>query len=98
MEVDRTMGIDVYEQIPFMESQKFLLREINDADANDLLKVYSDVNSVPIFNSDNCVGDFYITTIQVLNRMVYFWRLEYQNRCYVRWLLLTKKKTVQLVQ
>ena len=36
------MGIDVYEQIPVMESKKFLLREIEDGDAEDLLKVYSD--------------------------------------------------------
>ena len=91
MEVDRTMSIDVYEQIPFMESEKFLLREINVADANDLLKVYSDVNSVPIFNSDNCVGDFYITTMQDINRMIDFWRLEYQNKYYVRWGIIDKK-------
>ena len=39
MEVDRNMSIDVYEQIPVMESDKFLLREIEAADAEDLLKV-----------------------------------------------------------
>lgn len=32
------MGIDVYEQIPVMESEKFLLREIKDGDAEDLLR------------------------------------------------------------
>ena len=36
MEVDKKMGIDVYEQIPVMESEKFLLREIEDGDAEDL--------------------------------------------------------------
>ena len=91
MEVDKTMSIDVYEQIPIVESEKFLLREINDADANDLLKVYSDVTSVPIFNSDNCVGDFYITTMQDINIMIDFWRLEYQNKYYVRWAIVDKK-------
>ena len=85
------MSIDVYEQIPVMESEKFLLREIKDEDAKDLLKVYSDVNSVPIFNSDNCMGDFYITTMQDINRMIDFWRLEYQNRYYVRWAIIDKK-------
>lgn len=29
------MSIDVYEQIPVMESEKFLLREITDSDAED---------------------------------------------------------------
>ena len=38
MEVDKKMGIDVYEQIPVMESEKFLLREIKDGDAEDLLR------------------------------------------------------------
>ena len=85
------MSIDVYEQILLMESENFLLREIKDSDVKDLLKVYSDVKSVPIFNSDNCVGDFYITNIQDINRMVDFWRLEYQNRCYVRWIIIDKK-------
>ena len=84
------MSIDVYEQIPVMESEKFLLREIEDADAKDLLRVYSDVNSVPIFNSDNCVGDFYITTMQDINRMIDFWRLEYQSKYYVRWAIIDK--------
>lgn len=85
------MSIDVYEQIPVMESDKFLLREIKDSDVKDLLKVYSDVNSVPIFNSDNCVGDFYITTMQDINRMIDFWRMEYQKRYYVRWAVIDKK-------
>ena len=91
MEIVKIMSINVYEHIPVMESDKFLLREIKDLDAKDLLKVYSDVKSVPIFNSDNCVGDFYITTIQDLKRMIDFWRLEYQNRCYVRWVIIDKK-------
>ena len=61
MEVDKKMGIDVYEQIPVMKSEKFLLREIEDGDAEDLLKVYSDKDAVPLFNSDNCVNGFYYT-------------------------------------
>ena len=47
--VDKKMGIDVYEQIPVMESEKFLLREIKDGDAEDLLRVYSDKDAVPLF-------------------------------------------------
>jgi RimJ/RimL family protein N-acetyltransferase len=52
VEVDRIMSIDVYEQIPIMESDRFLLREIEDMDAEDLLKVYSDKSAVPLFNND----------------------------------------------
>ena len=85
------MSIDVYEQIPVMESDKFLLREIEDADAQDLLKVYSDVNAVPIFNSDNCTGDFYVTTMEDIHTMVDFWKREYQSRYYVRWAIIDKR-------
>lgn len=60
MEVNKKMSIDVYEQIPVMENEKFLLREIEDGDAEHLLKVYSDKNAVPLFNSDNCVNGFSI--------------------------------------
>ena len=52
MEVDKKMGIDVYEQIPVMESEKFLLREIEDGDAEDLLKVYSDKDAVSLFKKE----------------------------------------------
>lgn len=64
MEVDKKMGIDVYEQIPVMESEKFLLREIKDGDAEDLLRVYSDKDAVPLFNSDNCVNGFTILQLK----------------------------------
>ena len=84
------MSIDVYEQIPFMENEKFLLREIDDADAEDLLRVYSDVNAVPIFNSDNCTGDFYVTAMEDIHRMGEFWKREYQSRYYVRWAIIDK--------
>lgn len=85
------MSIDVYEQIPVMESDKFLLREIEDADAEDLLKVYSDQAAVPLFNSDNCVNDFYYVSIEEMKDTIAFWRREYQCRYYVRWAIIDKK-------
>ena len=68
------MGIDVYEQIPVMESEKFLLREIKDGDAEDLLRVYSDKDAVPLFNSDNCVNGFYYTSIEEMKDTIAFGR------------------------
>ena len=84
------MGIDVYEQIPVMESKKFLLREIEDGDAEDLLKVYSDKDAVPLFNSDNCVNGFYYTSIEEMKHTIVFWKREYQSRYYVRWAIIDK--------
>jgi RimJ/RimL family protein N-acetyltransferase len=90
MEVDKKMGIDVYEQIPVMESEKFLLREIEDGDAEDLLKVYSDKDAVLLFNSDNCVNGFYYTSIEEMKDTIAFWKREYQSRYYVRWAIIDK--------
>lgn len=84
------MSIDVYEQIPVMESEKFLLREIEDRDAEDLLKVYSDKDAVPLFNSDNCVNGFYYTSIEEMKDTIAFWKREYQSRYYVRWAIIDK--------
>lgn len=84
------MSIDVYEQIPDMENEKFLLREIEDGDAEHLLKIYSDKNAVPLFNSDNCVNGFYYTTMEEMKDTIAFWKREYQNRYYVRWAIIDK--------
>ena len=90
MEVNKKMSIDVYEQIPVMESEMFLLREIEDSDTEDLLKVYSDENAVPFFNSDNCVNGFYYTSIEEMKDTIAFWKREYQSRYYVRWAIIDK--------
>ncbi len=90
MKVDRNMSIDVYKQIPAIESDKFLLREIEDADAEDLLKVYSDKDAVPLFNSDNCVNGFYYASIEEMKDTIAFWKRVYQSRYYVRWAIIDK--------
>lgn len=84
------MSIDVYEQIPVMEGDNFLLREIEDADAEDLLKVYSDKDAVLLFNSDNCVNGFYYASIEEMKDTIAFWKREYQSRYYVRWAIIEK--------
>lgn len=83
--------IDVYEQIPVMESDSFLLRGISEeTDAEDLLKVYSDKAAVPLFNSDNCVSGFYYVSVKEMKDTIAFWKKEYQNRYYVRWAVICK--------
>ncbi|MCI6082478.1 N-acetyltransferase, partial [bacterium] len=46
--------LDVYECCPKFENESFLLRPVMEEDCNALLKVYSDPQAVPLFNSDNC--------------------------------------------
>ena len=64
----------IYEEIPVLENDDYLLRFVTADDANDLLKVYSDKNALPFFNSDNCHGDnFYYSTIERMNEAIQFW-------------------------
>ena len=56
---------DVYEICPVLEDDQYSLRLVEEGDADDLLKVYSDRNAVQFFNSDNCNGDdFYYESLQ----------------------------------
>lgn len=82
--------MNVYECCPVLEDSRFLLRLVEEGDWADLLKVYSDKAAVPIFNSDNCTGDFYITTQEDMQRMIQFWLMEYGQRYYVRWSILDR--------
>lgn len=82
---------NVYEKCPVLENEKFRLRLIRDEDAKDLLKVYSDEKAVPIFNSDNCHGDFHITTLEAMKETIYYWLLEYERAGFVRWTVVDKE-------
>lgn len=45
--------MSIYKTNPVLENEKFLLRLTENKDCDDLLKVYSDKNALPFFNSDN---------------------------------------------
>lgn len=77
--------MNVYETCPEFSSDRFLLRQTSMGDCADLLKVYSDPAAWPIFNGDNCAGDFRITRMEDMENMVRFWRMEYGMKYYVRW-------------
>ena len=83
--------MNVYEHCPTFENDKFKLRLTIADDAEDLLKVYSDVKSVPFFNGDNCHGDnFYYTTLERMQQAVGFWIFSYENGYFVRWSIIDK--------
>lgn len=55
--------MNTFHTCPTSESEKFIIRLFQDEDCDNLLKVYSDKNALPFFNSDNCDGDnFYYAT------------------------------------
>ncbi|MBQ7945082.1 MAG: N-acetyltransferase [Lachnospiraceae bacterium] len=82
---------NVYKICPQFENERYLLRLISQDDCADLLKVYSDKQSVPFFNSDNCNGDdFYYTTLERMKQAIEFWIFSYENGYFVRWTIVDK--------
>ena len=83
--------MNVYEKLPILEGENFILRGVIDSDAEDLLKVYSDKKAVSFFNGDNCHGDdFYYTTIERMKEAVSFWLFSYEHGYFVRWSVVEK--------
>ena len=69
--------MNIYKTCPILESEKFMIRLFKDDDCDDLLKVYSDKNALPFFNSDNCDGDnFYYATKERMEESIRFWHLD----------------------
>lgn len=83
--------MNIYEKCPEFESKKFLIRLFQKEDCNDLLKVYSDKNALPFFNSDNCDGDnFYYTTKERMEEAISFWHMAYENGWFIRLSIVDK--------
>lgn len=83
--------MNIYQTCPIFGNEKFLLRLIENADIDNLLKVYSDRNALPFFNSDNCDGDnFYYATKERMKEAIAFWKLSYANRWFARLAVVDK--------
>ena len=83
---------NIYQTTVQLENSGFLLRYVEEQDAPDLLKVYSDKKALPFFNSDNCHGDiFYYPTLERMRQAVDFWRFSYEKGYFVRWSIVDKE-------
>ena len=77
--------MSIYEFCPTLESDKFILRLFQEEDCDELLKVYSDKNALPFFNSDNCDGDnFYYATKERMAEARAFWKKSDENGWFSR--------------
>ncbi|MBD5394932.1 MAG: N-acetyltransferase [Lachnospiraceae bacterium] len=77
--------MSIYEICPVLESDNFLVRLVRNEDCDALLKVYSDKNALPFFNSDNCDGDnFYYSTKERMTEAINFWNSSYENGWFAR--------------
>lgn len=83
--------MNIYEKYPVLESEKFIVRLFQNEDCDDLLKVYSDKNALPFFNSDNCDGDnFYYATKERMKEAVDFWSMSYEKGWFARLSIVDK--------
>lgn len=84
--------MNVYAQCPEVSGRRYALRLVREKDCEDLLKVYSDAEAVPLFNSDNCNGDdFHYTTLERMREAIDFWLWSYANGWFVRWSILDRE-------
>ena len=84
--------MNIFANCPVLKNDKFVLRLIQSEDCDDLLKVYSDKNALPFFNSDGCNGDnFYYPTKERMTQAVDFWKEAYENGWLVRFFIIAKK-------
>lgn len=87
----RKRDMSIYEICPVLESENFLVRLTEKEDCDALLKVYSDKNALPFFNSDNCDGDnFYYPTKERMAEAISFWNSSYENGWFARLSIVDK--------
>ena len=83
--------MNVYENCPSFENERYLVRFLKESDSDDLFEIYSDKNALPFFNSDNCDGDnFYYPTKERMNEAVKFWLEAYTKGWFVRFTVVDK--------
>lgn len=79
----------LYEECPVFSKGLITLQQTTLDDAEELLKCYSDENSAPFFNSDNCNGDTFIyKTIERMKQAIDFWSYSYKNKYFARWTII----------
>lgn len=89
--------MNIYETCPIVESERFLMRLVTEDDCEDLLKVYSDLTAVPLFNGDNCNGDdFYYATYERMMQAIRFWIWSYEHGYFVRWSIVDKPSSCNI--
>lgn len=87
--------MDIFKLCPILENDRFIARLFKNEDCDDLLKVYSDKNALPFFNSDNCDGDnFYYCTKDKMSSAIGFWTMAYDNDWFVRLSIIDKTSNI----
>lgn len=87
--------MNIYEHCPVYSNDMFRLELVSAEHCSDLLKVYSDISAVPLFNSDNCGGDnFYYTSYERMKEAIDYWLWEYSRKGFIRLAVVDIEKSV----
>ncbi|WP_042196666.1 GNAT family N-acetyltransferase [Paenibacillus camerounensis] len=81
---------DPYTCCPVLETESFSLRLVRMEDAKDLLRCYSDPESIPLFNSDNCHYGFRMNTLEEMESCIEAWLAEFRARGFVRFSIVNQ--------
>ncbi len=73
-----------YDECPVYTSDHFLLRLVEERDAEDLLRCYSDASAFRLMNADNCDTDFHFATLKQMSDYLKGWLEAYERSLYVR--------------
>jgi len=82
--------LNPYNNCPTYETGRFIIRLVQEGDAQDLLACYADPQSAPFFNSDNCTSNFVFTTLEEMSACIGFWLGEYARGGYVRFSIVDR--------
>lgn len=83
--------MNIFEQCPVIEDDKYLFRLFALDDCKELLNIYSDKRALAYFNSDNCDGDiFYYDSIEKMKKALEFWKFSYDNKWFARLVIIDK--------
>lgn len=83
--------LDPYSICPVYDTRSFTLRLVRPEDAVDLLRCYSDPESIPLFNSDNCRYGFSMHKLDDMRNCIEAWLQEYRERRFVRFSIIDKQ-------
>ena len=82
--------INIYQDCPTLHTEHFLLRLVQESDAEDLLTCYSDPRAQAVFDFENCTSDFRYSTKEEMLGCIRFWLSEYAKGMYVRFSVIDK--------
>ncbi len=93
LQVLRTGKINVspYKRCPVYHTEHFTLRFVQENDAEDLLRCYSNIESCKLFNSDNCDYGFHYESLQEMKLCIKRWIDEYRSKSFIRFTVIDKK-------